>query len=130
MSLTWYHRWDLQQLAAALRTSTRNGLEVGNAADTDARIAAFGSNRLPPPRTVTFWELVWDALQVRNGLSKHALQMLATHQLPHCNLQGMTPMMEASLKLHVQLVVCAGLHGGNAAGLWGAVTDPSSHFQH
>eukprot|EP00798_Chlamydomonas_sp_ICE-L_P028567 gene28567-31727_t len=51
---------DGSSLSALVRSSTQKGI---SAVDVAARQATFGCNKLPPPGKVTFWQLVWDALQ-------------------------------------------------------------------
>eukprot|EP00955_Chlamydomonas_euryale_P103869 365530-Chlamydomonas_euryale.AAC.6 len=52
--------WWSQQLGVRLS----DGLDPSDATDRQARIATFGSNRLPPPRLVSLFELVLEAFQV------------------------------------------------------------------
>jgi magnesium-transporting ATPase (P-type) len=48
-------------LLGSLNTSVEKGI-IGKA-DIEERIATYGVNKSPPPKTVTFGELVWDAFQ-------------------------------------------------------------------
>ncbi|XP_075996867.1 plasma membrane calcium-transporting ATPase 1-like [Genypterus blacodes] len=53
---------DVQGLCARLRTSPVDGLD-GNADDIIRRKAEFGPNVIPPKKSKTFLQLVWEALQ-------------------------------------------------------------------
>lgn len=54
------------ELAQALRTSLTSGLQPDPAALAE-RARVFGTNRLPSPDVVSFWELVLDAMKVREA---------------------------------------------------------------
>ncbi|KAG1672246.1 hypothetical protein FOA52_002948 [Chlamydomonas sp. UWO 241] len=54
---------DAVALAASLCTSLDSGLDDVDSSGLQARAAAFGSNRLPPPRLVTMLELIVEAFQ-------------------------------------------------------------------
>mmetsp|Transcript_15651 Transcript_15651/g.38981 ORF Transcript_15651/g.38981 Transcript_15651/m.38981 type:complete len:1717 (-) Transcript_15651:132-5282(-) len=57
-------RFDGPWLAKQLCSSTSKGLAVReDGVDAALRLTMFGANRLPPPKTTSFWELVVDALQ-------------------------------------------------------------------
>ncbi|XP_037680932.1 plasma membrane calcium-transporting ATPase 4 isoform X3 [Choloepus didactylus] len=56
------HYGSVQNLCSRLRTSPVEGLS-GNPADLEKRRRVFGQNLIPPKRSKTFLELVWEALQ-------------------------------------------------------------------
>lgn len=56
---------DTVSLAGRLCVKLDRGLDPGDTGDLAARAEAFGSNRLPPPRLVSIWDLVVEAFQVR-----------------------------------------------------------------
>ncbi|XP_077013585.1 plasma membrane calcium-transporting ATPase 4 isoform X4 [Tamandua tetradactyla] len=56
------HYGGVQNLCSRLKTSPVEGLS-GNPADLEKRRRVFGQNVIPPKRSKTFLELVWEALQ-------------------------------------------------------------------
>ncbi len=62
----------MAKLAGQLRSSPLQGLSHGGPQgpkDAGVRMQAFGVNRLPEPPSVSFLQLVWEALQVRAPLT-------------------------------------------------------------
>ncbi len=59
---------DASDLAGRLRTKLLSGLDAEN---LELRSQLFGTNRLPPPKVVSFWGLVVEAMQVRRGQAMH-----------------------------------------------------------
>ena len=58
-------------LAAQLCSDLADGFS-DTAGQLETRAQAFGANRLPPPKTVTLWELVLEAFDV-SGEWRHCL---------------------------------------------------------
>ena len=58
-------RLDALSLAVQLRTSCENGLNTREGStDAELRALLYGVNRLPPPKSASFLQLVLEALQV------------------------------------------------------------------
>lgn len=52
-------------LLTCLKVDVNKGLSSKDGTDLHSRQAAFGANKTPPPKTVTFWELVVDSFKDR-----------------------------------------------------------------
>ena len=62
--LNWVFVPHLQDLAVQLKTDTRRGLPWRDEQDAAVRQEVFGTNRGKDRVEVSFWSLVWEALEV------------------------------------------------------------------